>query len=248
VLDRQGASEVSGRAKHGRRGETASVTREELLGPLSELEQKYAPRKLHVEGPMGLPLPHPRVAIVGTRAPSREGLALATSVAEALARQGVVIVSGLARGIDTAAHTAAIEAGGRTIAVLGTPLSETYPPENAPLQKLIGTRHLLISQFPEGYPVSPRSFAMRNRITALVADASVIIESGESGGSLHQGWESLRLGRPLFINSHEFLKPGLKWPGEMARYGAVKFNDPGEVLESIPSSGFGLALAAIDSA
>src|SRR5436853_3714310 len=90
----------------------------ELLGALSEIEQKYAPERLFVAGKIGLPLPHPRVAIVGTRAPSSEGLGIASSLSKTLAQHGVIIVSGLARGIDTAVHTAAIEAGGKAIAVL----------------------------------------------------------------------------------------------------------------------------------
>ena len=93
-------------------------------------------------GKIELPLPHPRVAIIGTRTPSAEGLRIASKLSKRLAEHEVIIVSGLARGIDTAAHTAAIEAGGRTIAVLGTPLSETYPPENAQLQSLIMKNHL----------------------------------------------------------------------------------------------------------
>jgi len=220
----------------------------ELLGALSELEQKYAPERLFVAGKIGLPLPHPRVAIIGTRTPSAEGLRIAAGLSKTLAEHEVIIVSGLARGIDTAAHTAAIEAGGRTIAVLGTPLSETYPPENAQLQSLIMRNHLAVSQFGEGYPTTRSNFLVRNRTMALIADASVIVESGEGGGSLHQGWEALRLGRPLFIHTREFAKQGLEWPREMARYGAVQFKEPSDILDSVPSAGLDLAVAAFESA
>jgi DNA processing protein len=221
------------------------VAPETLLGALTELEQKYAPPKLYVAGPMEIPLPHPRVAIIGTRQPSAEGRVIAWNLASALARAGAVVVSGLARGIDTVAHTAAIEAGGRTIAVLGTPLSKTYPPENAQLQHQIMERHLVISQFPENYPPQGKNFVLRNRTMALIADASVIVESGEGGGSLHQGWEALRLGRPLFINAREFGKAGLEWPRKMADYGAVQFSDPRDVLDLVPSENLGLAVAAL---
>ena len=224
------------------------VTTQELLGPLTDLERKHSPAFLYVQGPMGLPLGHPRVAIVGTRTPSPEGLAFARKVAEYLATRGVTIVSGLARGVDTAAHTAVIKSGGKTIAVLGTPLSRSYPKENTTLQATIGSRFLLVSQFAEGPPVQQHNFVMRNRTMAVIADTSVIIESGDGGGSLHQGWEALRLGRPLYIHSREFTKPGLKWPGEMERYGAVRFDDPGEILESLPSPGFTSAVAALDPA
>jgi DNA processing protein len=219
-----------------------------LLGALSALERKHAPERLFVAGKIALPLPHPRVAIVGTRTPSDEGLKLASRLSKTLARRGVIIVSGLARGIDTAAHTAAIESGGSTIAVLGTPLSQTYPRENAELQSLIMRNHLAVSQFEEGSPVSRGNFVVRNRTMALIADASVIVESGESGGSLHQGWEAIRLGRPLFIHTREFSKRELRWPRDLAEYGAVEFREPGDILDYLPSAGLEFAVAAFDRA
>jgi len=223
------------------------VSSEELLGALSEIEQKYAPERLFVAGKIELPLPHPRVAIIGTRTPSAEGLKIASRISKTLAQQGVIIVSGLARGIDTAAHNAAIEAGGRTIAVLGTPLSQSYPRENAELQSLIMRSHLAVSQFDEKHPTTRTNFVVRNRTMALIADASVIIESGEGGGSLHQGWEALRLGRPLFIHTREFAKRGLEWPRKMAEYGAVEFKEPSDILDFLPSARLDLAIASLDS-
>src|SRR2546425_8978718 len=220
----------------------------ELLGALSELEQKYAPERLFVAGKIELPLPHPRVAIIGTRTPSAEGLRIASRLSKTLALEKVIIVSGLARGIDTAAHTAAIEAGGRTIAVLGTPLSKTYPRENADLQSAIMSQHLAVSQFVEGHQTTPTDFIVRNRTMALIGDSSVIVESGEGGGSLHQGWEALRLGRPLFIHTHEFAKPRLAWPREMADYGAVEFKEPSDILDFLPSARLSLAVASVDQA
>jgi len=83
---------------------------------------------------------------------------------------------------------------------------------------------------------------------ALIADASVIVESGEGGGSLHQGWEALRLGRPLFIHTHEFAKPRLAWPREMADFGAVEFKEPSDIRDFLPSARVSLAVAAFDKA
>jgi DNA processing protein len=226
----------------------ASISSEELLGALSEIEQKFAPDSVFVAGKIELPLPHPRVAIVGTRTPSTEGLRIASSLSKTLAQHGVLIVSGLARGIDTAAHNAAIDVGGRTIAVLGTPLSETFPRENAELQSFIMRNHLAVSQFDEKYPTTRRNFVLRNRTMALIADASVIVESGEGGGSLHQGWEALRLGRPLFIHTRELAKPGLEWPRMMAEYGAVEFKEPSDILDFVPSARINYAVAAFNSA
>jgi DNA processing protein len=212
------------------------VSAEELLGPLAPSEKKYAPPRLYVSGKLRLPLRHPRVAIVGTRNPSTLGLEAAHGIAAELASRGVTVVSGLARGVDTTAHLAALEADGTTIAVIGTPLSRTYPSENAELQHRIGRDYLLVSQFSEQSTVLPRNFVLRNRTMALIADASVIIESGEGGGSLNQGWETLRLGRPLFIHDREFAKAELEWPSKMARYGAIRFREPSDILDQLPSS------------
>ncbi len=217
----------------------------ELLGALNELEQKFAPARIHLAGPMGLPLPHPRVSIIGTRQPSEKGRTLAWRLATAMAEAGVVVVSGLARGIDTAAHAGAMKAGGRTIAVLGTPLSQVYPPENRELQREIAQRYLVLSQFPEGSPPQPKNFVLRNRTMALISDASVIVESGDTGGSLHQGWEALRLGRPLFIHTQEFRRSGLTWPRKMAEYGAIEFREPSDILDALPSENLRLAVAAL---
>src|SRR5208337_1122651 len=153
-----------------------STSPEELLGrPLNEIEQKFAPTKLFLSMGKGTPLPGPRVAIVGSRKAS-------------------------AQGIDTAAHEAAIRQSGLTVAVLGTPLDKFYPAKNGGLQKTIMRDHWAISQFPVGYPTEPKNFVIRNRTMALISDASIIVEAGETSGSLHQGWEALRLGRPLFIS------------------------------------------------
>lgn len=213
-----------------------TVTPQELLGPLTELETKYAPSKLYLAGKFRLPLLHPRVAIVGTREPSEEGRHAASTISRTLAESGVTIVSGLARGVDTAVHTAAIQADGYTIAVLGTPLSRVNPPSNSDLQRRIMLDHLAISQFSDHDAVFPSNFVIRNRTMALIADASVIIESGDTGGSLSQGWETLRLGRPLFVYDTEFKKSSITWPEKMARYGAIRFREPSDIIDFLPSA------------
>jgi DNA processing protein len=147
-----------------------------------------------------------------------------------------VVVSGLAEGIDTAAHTATIENGGQTIAVLGTPLNRVYPRKNLQLQQTIMANHLAVSQFPSGYPVQPKNFVIRNRTMALISNASIIVEAGETSGSLHQGWEALRLGRPLFMWKPLVGESGLSWPKRMMRYGALELNDPKRIFEVLPST------------
>jgi DNA processing protein len=227
------SEEEPGRTRGGR---ILTLTPTQLLGPLNEVERKYAPHHLYVSGTIKAPLAHPRVAIIGTRQPSSEGLVAATMLAGALAKHGVLIVSGLAQGIDTAAHTEAIRAGGQTIAVLGTPLDQVYPKTNAQLQHTIMEHHLAVTQFAQGHPVQPKNFILRNRTMALLSDASIIVESGEKGGALSQGWESIRLGRPLFLWKSMMRDVSLSWPREMTQYGAVELSDPNEVLEVLPSS------------
>ena len=141
----------------------------------------------------------PAVAIVGTRGVSPEGAARARRLARDLASANVVIVSGLAKGVDTHALTAAIENGGHVIAVIGTPIDKAYPVENKALQERIYTDHLLISQFKPGTRVYPSHFPERNKLMAAITDATVIIEASDTSGTLHQAAECVRLERWLFI-------------------------------------------------
>ena len=193
---------------------------DEVLGALNELEVKFATAQLYCAGDVSLLRRGPRVAVVGSRRASPEGLRRAAALARALVNHQMVVVSGLAEGIDTAAHTAAIEAGGSTIAVIGTPLDVVYPKGNAALQARIAREHLVVSEFAEGAAVQPRNFPIRNRTMALLTDATVIVEAGESSGTRHQGWEALRLGRQLFLLESVAKDPALSWPAEMIRYGA----------------------------
>lgn len=216
---------------------TSNYSLENLLGPLNEIEEKYAPKELFVSGSLPIPLPSPRVAIVGSRKASPEGLKAASNIARTLVKRGVIVVSGLAEGIDTSAHETAIEEGGQTIAVLGTSLDNVYPQKNSLLQEIIMCHHLAISQFPAGYPTQPKNFVIRNRLMALISDASIIVEAGDTSGSLHQGWEALRLGRPLFIWNSIMENSSVNWPRKMIQYGAMILTNPEEVLDVLPSQG-----------
>lgn len=212
-----------------------TYTLEELLGPLNDVEKKYAPKELYISGDLPIPLPGPRLSVIGSREASIEGLKAASKIVKTLVRKDAIVVSGLAKGIDTAAHRTAIEEGGYTIAVLGTPLDKVYPRENFQLQDFIMRHHLAISQFLIGYPTRPRDFVIRNRTMALISDASIIVEAGDSSGSLHQGWEALRLGRPLFIWNAIMNNSSLSWPKKMLEYGAIKLGDPEEIFDFIPT-------------
>jgi DNA processing protein len=206
----------------------------DLLGPLNAVEQKFAPPTLWTEGDLTLLQRHPRIAVVGTRHPSPEGERRARKLVKALVADSAIIVSGLAQGIDTIGHTEAMARGGRTIAVIGTPLDDVFPKANAALQRRIGEAHLLVSQFAPSTPVARGNFPRRNRTMALVADASVIIEAGEGSGTLSHGWEALRLGRPLFLLK-SLLESGLTWPREMLDHGALVLAATEDLLRVLPT-------------
>ena len=220
---------------------------QELLGALNPVEQKFAPKKLYVVGNTSFFSEGFRISIVGSRNASAEGIRRAKKLAKLASKNGGVVVSGLALGIDTAAHTGAIESDGRTIAVIGTPLDREYPKENADLQRFIMQKHLCISQFPPDHPVQPRNFPIRNRTMALISDATVIIEAGEKSGSINQGWEALRLGRGLFISNSLIERDDLTWTKQMMNYGASVLSDDllEEFFESLPYRHQSLAVDAI---
>ncbi len=215
----------------------SALTVKSLLGrQLNDVEQKYAPHTLYAKGAISIPLPGPRVSIVGSRKAASSGVSDAGLIAKTLSEMEVVIVSGLAEGIDTSAHVTAMEMGGKTIAVLGTPLNKTFPAKNFKLQQEIMRNHLAISQFQIGHPTNPKDFVLRNRTMALISDATIIVEASNKSGSLHQGWEALRLGRPLFIWKSILNAPQLTWPEKMLQYGAIELSNPMDVIESLPSS------------
>jgi DNA processing protein len=139
------------------------------------------------------------VAVVGTRRASGYGLATATEIADELARAGVAVVSGLALGIDAAAHHAALDAGGRTIAVLPSPLDRIYPPRNRALAATIVDRGgALITEVPTGRGVGRPDFARRNRIIAGLAEAVVVVEAPDRSGALLTAAAATAIGRELY--------------------------------------------------
>jgi DNA processing protein len=124
------------------------------------------------------------VAVIGARAASPEGLIAASEIAFDLARAGIVVVSGLARGIDAAAHRGALDAGGRTIAVLGTGIERWYPPEHQSLQDEIAAKGLVVTEFPPESPPEDWHFPKRNRIISGLSRAVVVVEARDKSGSL----------------------------------------------------------------
>ena len=138
------------------------------------------------------------LAIVGSRRATAYGLGAAECLAADLAARGVTIVSGFARGIDTAAHRGALAAGGRTIAVLGCGVDVTYPPENRKLVGQVLERGALISQFPMGTPALPGHFPLRNRTIAGLTLGTIVVEAAERSGALITAGHAGELGREVF--------------------------------------------------
>lgn len=165
----------------------------------------------------------PSISIVGSRKASEDGLKRAARLAHELAEVGFVIVSGLARGIDTIAMTSAMRNNGRVIGVIGTPIDEYYPKENKPLQQLVGEKHLLVSQVPfykyANQPFKTRRyyFPERNELMAAISDATVIVEASDTSGTLTQARACMHQGRPLFILQSCYDNPNIEWPRKWAK-------------------------------
>jgi DNA processing protein len=139
------------------------------------------------------------VAVVGARQATHGGTQAATHIATHLTNHGYTVVSGLAAGIDTAAHTAALAGGGRTVGVIGTGLSRAYPPENAKLQHRIAEHCAVISQFWPDAPPTRRSFPMRNAVMSGIALATVVVEASQTSGARMQARLARAQGRPVFL-------------------------------------------------
>jgi DNA processing protein len=178
------------------------------------------------------------VAVVGTRQPTPDGIARTRKLVKALVKDNFTIVSGLAAGVDTVAHETAIAEGGRTIAVIGTPLSHSYPRENAKLQRKIASEFLLISQVPlkryerQDYRKNRLFFPERNITMSALTEATIIVEAGETSGTLIQARAALHQGRKLFILDNCFQR-GLSWPQKFADKGAVRVVDYDDIRKHL---------------
>ena len=171
------------------------------------------------------------VAVVGTRRASERGLMIADRVAATLARRQVAVVSGLAAGIDTAAHRAALNAGGRTIAVIGTGIERCYPAANRDLQDRIARDGLVLSQFWPDAPPRKQQFPMRNAVMSGYAAATLVIEAGEKSGARNQARLALQHGRPVILLSDLLVHD---WAQALTdRPGVTVAGTPDEVLDAV---------------
>jgi DNA processing protein len=180
------------------------------------------------------------VAVIGSRKASDQALATARAIAQHLNEAGFTVASGLAAGIDTAAHLAALDRGGRTIAVIGTGLRHAYPPENAGLQRRIAADCAVVSQFWPDDPPTRRSFPMRNAVMSGITLATVIVEASHTSGTRVQARLALAQGRPVLLRRALL---GQQWARELATEPGVHvFGDPGEATATVER------LTAADSA
>ena len=177
------------------------------------------------------------VAVVGTRRPSPYGLAAADRLAHDLARCGVTVVSGLARGIDGVAHRAALRAGGRTIAVLGSGPDVAYPPEHAGLAAQILQAGAVITEYPPGTPPLKHQFPRRNRVISGLAIAVVVVEGREGSGALITADCALEQGREVFAVPGSIFAPTSVLPHRLLRQGAAPVTKVEDILEDLRLDG-----------
>ena len=184
----------------------------------------------------------PAVAIVGSRRTALHGQAVAKRFAGELARTGYCIVSGLARGIDTAAHEGALEAGGATVGVLGNGIDIIYPPENLELYRRVEAGGAIVSEFPFGRRADRQSFAMRNRIISGLCAAVVIVESDVSGGAMITAKFAGEQGRTVFAVPGRIDQPSSAGCHQLIRDGAMLCTSTDDILQELNAlPGFRLA-------
>ncbi|HSF80578.1 MAG TPA: DNA-processing protein DprA [Anaerolineales bacterium] len=200
--------------------------------PVRLKEIELPPPVLYVRGSL-LEEDEWSVAIVGTRRLTPYGRQVTTQIASILARNGVSVVSGLARGIDGVAHKAALEAGGRTLAVLGSGVDRIYPPEHRSLAGEIIRSGALISDYALGTPPDGLNFPPRNRIIAGLSLAVVVVEAGESSGALITAGFAADQGRDVFAVPGSITAPQSQGTNKLIQDGARPLLDPAEVLESL---------------
>ncbi|MCS6906335.1 MAG: DNA-processing protein DprA [Anaerolineales bacterium] len=173
------------------------------------------------------------VAVVGTRRVTKYGRQTTEEIATGLARNGVTVVSGLARGVDALAHHAALEAGGRTIAVLGNGLDRVYPPEHRRLAEQIVSQGALVSDYPLGTQPDATNFPPRNRIISGLALAVIVVEAGEKSGALITAKFAVEQGRDVFAVPGNIHAPQSMGANRLIQQGAFPFLGISDLLETL---------------
>jgi DNA processing protein len=219
--------------KHAKRLGVDVIGRDEERYPQWLRRTHTPPLVLWVQGVLTPDEGERSVGVVGSRAASPLGIALARRLAEELASTGLVVVSGLARGIDSAAHRGALDASRRTVAVLGSGLDRPYPPENAQLAARIGATGAVVSEFPLGTRPWKSHFPRRNRVIAGWARAVVVVEAGSRSGALSTARAALDEGRDVMAVPGHPSEPQAEGTNALLRDGAALVRGAGDVLDEL---------------
>lgn len=211
----------------------ALVLREDAQYPPLLRQIAHPPHLLYVYGETDLTDRFP-VAVVGTRRASAYGLTHTRKIAAELAQTGVCVVSGLALGIDAAAHTGALDGGGRTVAVLGSALDKPYPQENEPLmRRILESGGSVVSEYAPGTPPSRYSFLQRNRIIAGMCLGTLVTEGPRRSGALNTATRTLENGREVFALPGNVDSPGAQLPNMLISEGARLVTGAADILSAL---------------
>ena len=211
----------------------ALVLREDAQYPPLLRQIAHPPHLLYIYGETDLTDRFP-VAVVGTRRASAYGLTHTREIAAELAQTGVCVVSGLALGIDAAAHTGALDGGGRTVAVLGSALDKPYPQENEPLmRRILESGGSVVSEYAPGTPPSRYSFLQRNRIIAGICLGTLVTEGPRRSGALNTATRTLENGREVFALPGNVDSPGAQLPNMLISEGARLVTGAADILSAL---------------
>lgn len=208
------------------------ITPEDDAYPKSLAEIHNPPMVLYVWGTLEMG-DRSAIGVVGSRRASHYGLETAKKLSYQLAYAGTTVISGLARGIDTAAHQGALAAQGRTIAVLGSGLSELYPPENAGLAEKIAASGAVVSEYPMGRRADPQTFPYRNRIVAGWSQGLLVVEAGLNSGAIITANQALEQGRNVYAVPGQIDKPTAAGSNRLIQQGAKLVTSAADILDEL---------------
>jgi DNA processing protein len=211
------------------------LTREDVLYPQRLLEIYDPPPVLWVRGHLAL-LDRPGIAVVGTRQPSPYGLGMAEMLSRDLANRRLTILSGMARGVDTAAHKGALDAGGKTVAVWGTGIDVVYPKENKKLaERIVESGGAIVSEFPLGTFPAPQNFPLRNRILSGMSVGVLVVEAGEYSGTRITARCAMEQNRDVYAVPGNVTNKNAWGPNTLIKQGAKLTATWEDVWEDLPS-------------
>ena len=190
------------------------------------------PAVLYYKGTL-VPSDERSVAVVGTRGPTSYGREVTSALTQELARNGIAVVSGLARGIDSVAHRVALEGGGRTVAVLANGLHTIYPPEHANLAQQITENGAVVSEYPLGVRPEARSFPRRNRLISGMSLGTLVVEAGEGSGARWTVYHALEQNREVFCVPGSIFSPVSKLTNRLIQDGAKLVSSIEDILEEL---------------